>query len=73
MEMMNKVMEWLNGAMNAPVLMSVAIGIEFALRMFKSEKPLSIAYMVSDGLKKVGEICSKVGALMDKVLPQRLK
>ena len=73
MEMMNKVMEWLNGAMTAPVLMRLAIGIEFALRMFKSEKPLSIAYMVSDAFKKVGEICSKVGALMDKVLPQRLK
>lgn len=73
MEMMNKVMEWLNGAMNAPVLMSVAIAIEFAMRIIKSEKPLSIAYMISDGLKKVGEIMSKCGQLMDKVLPQRLK
>lgn len=73
MEALNKALEAINHAMSAPVLMSVAIAIEFALRMFKSEKPLSIAYMVADGFKKVGEIMSKCGQLMDKILPQRLK
>lgn len=73
MESLNKVLEAVNHAMSAPVLMSVAIGMEFMFRMIKTEKPLSIAYMVADGLKKVGEIMSKCGQLMDKVLPQRLK
>lgn len=73
METLNKIMEAMNHALNAPVLMSIAIGMEFMFRMIKTEKPLSIAYMVADGLKKVGEIMSKCGQLMDKVLPQRLK
>ena len=73
MEALNKMIEAINQAMSAPVLMTIAIGMEFMFRMIKTEKPLSIAYMVADGLKKVGEIMSKCGQLMDKVLPQRLK
>lgn len=73
METLNKVVESLNHIMNAQVLLSVAVGIEFALRMLKTEKPLSIAYLVADSFKKCGEILTKVGQLLDKVLPQRIK
>lgn len=73
MEFLNKALESVNYIMSAPVLASIAVGIEIVCRMVKTEKPLSIAYMVADGLKKVGEIMSKCGQLMDKVLPQRLK
>jgi hypothetical protein len=53
--------------------MSIVIALEFAFRMFKSEKPLSIMYLISDLLKKVGELFQKLGSLLDKVLPQRIK
>jgi DNA-binding HxlR family transcriptional regulator len=50
-----------------------AIVVEAILRLIKSEKPLSIAYVIADSLKKIGDIASKLGAFADKVLPQRLK
>lgn len=52
---------------------SVAIGIvtEFCLRMFPSEKPLSIAYGVAAACKMAGMIFTKFGEFLDKVLPQK--
>lgn len=51
----------------------IAIVLEFVLRLSKSQKPLSIAYVISDVLKKSGEMLMSIGKLLDKVLPQRLK
>lgn len=73
MEMLQQIVEGLSKALQAPVLVSVAVGLEFAFRMVKTEKPLSIAYLIADSFKKVGEICSKIAQLLDKVLPQRIK
>ena len=67
----NSVLELLGKAEGQTVI--VAMVLEFCFRMIKTEKPLSIAYMVAGAFKSVGEILSKVGALMDKVLPQKLK
>lgn len=50
-----------------------AIVVEAILRLVKSEKPLSIAYVIADTIKKIGDIASKLGAFLDKILPQRLK
>lgn len=73
MEFLNHLSNVIGNAINAPVLMSIAIGLEFAFRLFKTEKPKSVVYMIADGIKKAGEILTKLGALLDKVLPQRLK
>lgn len=51
----------------------VAGVIELVLRLIPSTKPLSILYLVDDGLSAVGGLFSKAGALLDKVLPQRIK
>jgi len=58
----------------------IAIVLETVLRLIPSQKPLSILYMISDGVKvgaqacsKLGDLLSAVGALSDKILPQRLK
>ncbi len=51
----------------------IALVLEFILRLVKSEKPLSILYIVGGVLKKLGAIFSGLGELSDKVLPQRLK
>lgn len=73
METLNNVIKAVEGFSSGQLVMSVMIALEFAFRMVKSDKPLSIMYLVSDGLKKVGELCQKLGQLLDKILPQRLK
>jgi DNA-binding HxlR family transcriptional regulator len=73
MELLNKVLEALNSFGAGPLIATVAVAVEFALRLIKSEKPRSIMYLIADGTKAVGGIISKIGEIMDKVLPQRLK
>lgn len=73
MEFLNHISDVLSKAMSAPVLASIAIGIEFAMRMIKTDKPMSIAYAVAGAVKTAGDILTKCGQLMDKVLPQKLK
>jgi DNA-binding HxlR family transcriptional regulator len=73
MEFLNNVIKGVESFGSGQLIMSVMIALEFAFRMIKSEKPLSIMYIVADGLKKVGELCSKLGSILDKILPQRLK
>jgi hypothetical protein len=51
----------------------LAIVVETVLRLVKSDKPLSIAHAVAATISKIGDICSAVAALLDKVLPQNLK
>lgn len=53
--------------------LTIAVVLEFAFRMIPSQKPLSILYVVAAGLKKCGELFIKVGQIMDKVLPQKIK
>ena len=51
----------------------VAIIVEMVLRFVKTEKPLSIAYVVAQSIHKIADICSGIANFMDKVLPQKLK
>jgi DNA-binding HxlR family transcriptional regulator len=69
--MLDQILNFINHNMMTATGM-ITVSIEFALRMVKSNKPLSIIYIVADGIKKVGAICNAIGVLLDKVLPQRL-
>lgn len=51
----------------------IAMVLEFSLRLIPSEKPLSILYIVAKVAKISGDILSKFGELLDKILPQNLK
>lgn len=73
MEVLNNVINGIDKVSSGQLMASIIIAVEFALRMVKSDKPLSVMYLISDGLKKVGELCTKLGLFMDKILPQRLK
>lgn len=73
MEVLNNVIHGIDKVSSGQLMASIIIAVEFALRMVKSDKPLSVIYLISDGLKKVGELCTKLGLFMDKILPQRLK
>lgn len=68
---LNSILEFLGKAEGQAVI--VAVVVEFALRLFKSEKPLSILYIVSGALKKIGDILVKIAGFLDKILPQKLK
>ena len=51
----------------------IAIVLESALRLIKSEKPLSIAHLIAESLHKIADICAGLANLLDKILPQNLK
>ena len=56
------------------VVIVVLTGVlDFVFRMIKTEKPKSIVYLIADMFKLIGKGLAKIGELMDKVLPQRLK
>lgn len=52
---------------------TIAIVVEFALRMIKTSKPLSILYILVDTLSGVSKLLEKAAQFLDKILPQRLK
>lgn len=52
---------------------TIALIFEFIFRLFPSQKPLSFLYILANILKKAGEIFIKIGVLLDKILPQKLK
>ena len=50
-----------------------AIIVEFAFRLVKSDKPLSIAHIAAASLHKIADICAGIANFADKILPQKLK
>ena len=70
MEMLNKMLAIVMAGMGATG--SIALVLEFVLRMVPSEKPLSVAHLVAAGCHKLGELMSAVATWLDKVLPQKL-
>lgn len=65
------VMKFLSSVEGASL--TVAVVVEFVFRVIPSQKPLSILYIVADVVKKAGEALIKIGKILDKVLPQKLK
>jgi len=60
------------------MLALIGIAVEFIFRLFKTTKPLSIAWLVVGIVKKVSYVVGlvatgleKIAALLDKVLPQK--
>jgi hypothetical protein len=52
---------------------TIAIVLEFAFRMFPSDKPRGLIHMVAKIAKGIGNVLIKFSELSDKVLPQKLK
>jgi hypothetical protein len=51
---------------------TVAVVLEFVLRLVKSEKPLSILHFAASLVAKLAQILGKIAQISDKVLPQKL-
>lgn len=47
--------------------------LETICRLSKTEKPMSILYVIAKSLVKGGLAAQKLGDLLDKVIPQRIK
>jgi hypothetical protein len=71
MEFFDKALSFLTTAQGASA--TIIIILEFFFRMFKTEKPTSMIYLVANCVKKSGELLTKLGEILDKILPQRLK
>ena len=52
---------------------TIAVVLEFAFRMFPSEKPIGFIHMIAKAAKGIGNVLVKFSELSDKVLPQKLK
>lgn len=57
---------------SGPMLVGAAAVIEVVLRLWKSDKPLSILHVIGGGARKLGDLLVKLADILDKVLPQRL-
>ena len=71
MEILNSIMEFLVG--HEGMVATLAVVVEFVLRLVPSEKPMGILQMVAGIVKAVGAILVKFGEISDKILPQKLK
>lgn len=52
---------------------AITLALDFILRLFKSQKPLSVAYAIAALARGISGILLKFAELLDKVLPQRVK
>jgi len=57
----------------AAIVVIIAGALDFIFRMVKTERPLSLAWVIAKAIGKVGEICTKLALFLDKVLPQKVK
>jgi hypothetical protein len=72
MELLNHYLDVVNNHI-VPASAGLGLALELGMRLMPTKKPLSVAYVLADALKKIGEICTALGAMLDRVLPQRVK
>ena len=70
---LDQIMAFLKNLDNSSMMIVLASVLEILFRFFKTDKPLSIAWLISSSLKKISELATKLAELLDKVLPQRTK
>ncbi len=71
MEFLDKILAFLSLAEGASV--TIAVVLEFAFRLVKTDKPRSILLMVAAIAEKSGEVLTASAKFLNKVIPQRLK
>lgn len=70
---LDQIVSWLDFVMTWEGLVGIAIVVDLVLRLIKSEKPLSILWLIRNILEQVSVIFGKLAILLDKVLPQNVK
>jgi len=69
--LLDKLASHLDNAMAYTVALSMAL--ELGLRLTKSTKPLSLLYGAAYVCHQLATLSGKLGTLLDRMLPQRLK
>jgi len=79
MEILNQIAEFVSNNLPAAAT-GVAVALELAMRLLKTEKPKSLLLLVKGFLDigaaavvKIGQILSGLSSFLDKVVPQNLK
>jgi hypothetical protein len=72
MTYINHLVEMISNFMSGGVFVTIAMLLEMALRMLKTDKPMGIIHGISGFLKAISGLFGKVAELLDKVLPQKL-
>jgi hypothetical protein len=72
MELLNHYLGVVNNNI-LPAAAGLGLALELGMRLMPTKKPMSAAYVLADALKKIGEICTKLGEMLDRVLPQKVK
>lgn len=70
MEFLDQLLGWLATA--SGLSSSLAVLLEVVFRFIPSEKPLSIAHLVSALVRKVSDVLEGLANLLDDILPQKL-
>lgn len=73
MEFLNELLAKINEFGTGPAMAVIAMMIEMALRLLKTEKPMSLLIVASGFMKSVGGIFVAASGILDKVIPQRIK
>lgn len=73
MEFLQHILDWFTNLSTGGMIGTIAMIVEFLLRMIKTPKPLSLLYVVRDGMDIIAKIFGKVVELLDRILPQRTK
>lgn len=55
-----------------PVIATIAMVLEFGLRLIPSAKPMSILLVVQEFLHGLGNLFGAISAAADKIIPQKL-
>ena len=58
---------------NPQIILFAGLAVEFAMRMVKTEKPMSIVRVVAAAAKSLGSVLVAISDFIDKVAPQKLK
>ncbi len=72
MDIINKIIAMIPEA-SPMIIAAVAFTIDMVCRMVKSQKPIGVLYAVSAVVSGLAKLFSKLAALLDKVIPQRLE
>jgi hypothetical protein len=72
MEFIDKIIQFMSEDMMMQAGV-VSMVLEMLFRFIKTERPLSIMYVVKGVFSKLSEVFDIMAKFMDKVLPQRLK
>lgn len=73
MDLINHYIEVLSNFSNGSMIGTIAVILEFVMRLVPTDKPKSIFYVLSGVVHLLGQMFNVLGDLLDKLIPQKVK